>query len=264
MDIFLRSSSSPLIMSSSSSSSSSFIIRIFIICGTIFNLSHQIKTIDALQPMKSSSLFIVFGRPGSGKTTVANKAFESLSLDNNKNNQHQQCIELDLDVCISQEMKDNFGRGIYPSLKERNVFASGACDYVEKQLDEKLLKCQQQKQQQKDFNLSAIISFSFVNTDLRDIFRERFPKAEWILIDTTEEECTKRINEREGHFYKGDTPDKKKKEEEVDTTTNEEKDMSEWEFNPVTFPHIILDGNDPIDDNANNVVKEILGKIKAI
>jgi gluconate kinase len=250
MDNFFRSSSSPVIMSSS------FIIRIFIICGIIYNLSHQIKTIDALQPMESSSLFIVFGRPGSGKTTVANKAFESLSLDN-KNNKHQ-CVEFDLDVCISQEMKDNFGKGIYPSLQERNEFASGACDYVEKQLDEKLLKCQLSKQQKK-FNLSAIVSFSFVNTDLRDIFRERFPKAEWILIDTTEEECTKRINEREGHFYKGDKPVK----EEVDTT-NEEKDTSEWEFNPVTFPHIILDGNDTIEDNANNVVKEILGKIKAI
>jgi gluconate kinase len=254
MDNFLRSSSS-LIMSSS------FIIRLFIICGIICNLSHQIKTIDALQPMESSSLFIVFGRPGSGKTTVANKAFESLSLANvNSNSNKHDCVELDLDVCISQEMKDNFGKGIYPSLQERNEFASGACDYVENQLEEKLSKCEQQ-QQQKDFNLSAIISFSFVNTDLRDIFRERFPKAKWILINLTDEECTKRINEREGHFYKGGKPVKKK--EEVDTT-NEDKDNSEWNFNPVTFPHIILDGNDSIEDNANNVVKEILGKIKAM
>merc|ERR1711924_122109 len=52
--------------------------------------------------------------------------------------------------------------------------------------------------------LSVIVSFSFVNTDLRDIFRSRFPNAEWILIETGQEECNKRINERKGHFYKGD------------------------------------------------------------
>mmetsp|Transcript_68056 Transcript_68056/g.76197 ORF Transcript_68056/g.76197 Transcript_68056/m.76197 type:complete len:245 (+) Transcript_68056:69-803(+) len=238
--------------------SSSSSAKLLFVSGLIYHYLYHTTTIDALQTMEQSSMSIVFGRPGSGKTTVANKAFEFLSLhndnmddnDNNNNtyNKLHECVELDLDVFIPQVMRDNFSKGIYPSLEERSEFAVGACDHVEKKLGEKLLNFQQQK-----VDLSVIISFSFVNTDLRDIFRYRFPNAEWILIDTSEEECTKRIHEREGHFYKGGKPVKK----EIDN----KEDNSEWKFAPVTFPHIILDGNDPIEDNAKRVVKQILGRI---
>ncbi len=149
-------------------------------------------------------------------------------------------------------MRENFGKGIYPSLEERKIFALDACDYVEHQLEE---ICQ--KRNEEPDSVCAIISFSFVNTDLRDIFRERFPSAEWILIDTSEEECTKRINEREGHFYKGEITKEEPETTEEEPET-EERDMSEWKFAPVEFPHLSLDGFNSVQDNAKTVVEKIL------
>jgi hypothetical protein len=52
----------------------------------------------------------------------------------------------------------------------------------------------------------TIISFSFVNTDLRNVFRQRFPHAQWVLMDTTEMEAQRRIEQRQGHFFKGQQP----------------------------------------------------------
>ena len=215
--------------------------------------------IDALRPVEKS-LFVVFGRPGSGKTTVANKAFDVLSLEVEKSSQKLECVALDLDVCVTQLMRDNFGMGIYPTLEERKVFAEDACDYVEEHLAE---FCEKENNPN---SIAAIISFSFVNTDLRDVFNSRFPSAEWILIDTSEEECTKRINEREGHFYKGEVAADDKEGEaskEPSVKDDDDKDNSDWKFAPVTFPHVILDGLDSVEDNANQIVEKILKEIKS-
>lgn len=189
------------------------------------------------------------------QTTVANEAFGVVSSElKSRNDKDIECVALDLDVCVTQLMRDNFGKGIYPTLEERKVFALDACDYVEKQLAE---ICEQQEEGPD--SICAIISFSFVNTDLRDIFRERFPSAEWILIDTSEEECTKRINEREGHFYKGEiNMDDTASETSDEALETDEKDNSEWKFAPVDFPHVILDGFNSVEDNAKKIVEKIL------
>ena len=191
------------------------------------------------------------------QTTVANEAFSAVSRElKSIENRKIECVALDLDVCVTQLMRDNFGKGIYPTLEERKVFALDACDYVDEQLAN---ICEQSEE--KPISICAIVSFSFVNTDLRDIFRSRFPSAEWILINTTEEESTKRINEREGHFYKGEISDDDVKASEAGNKSSEkddEKDNSDWKFAPVDFPHVILDGLNSVEDNAKRVVEKIL------
>jgi hypothetical protein len=155
-------------------------------------------------------MVIVFGRPGAGKTTVAEQAFQSLQTSKGPSSlSHYSCCAIDLDVCVPQWMKDNFAQGIYPTLAERLEFAESACDHVVQQ--------QSQLHQTKDRvpTLSitevtrttiTIVSFSFVNTDLRNVFRQRFPYATWVLLDTTEMEAQRRIEQRQGHFYKGQPP----------------------------------------------------------
>lgn len=175
------------------------------------------------------SMIIVFGRPGAGKTTVAVKAAEQAS-----------CQSLDLDVCVPQWMRDNFAQGMYPTLPQRVAFAQDACDYVEKE------RCPK-----------TIVSFSFVNTDLRNVFRERFPLAVWALVDTTEEDAVLRIAQREGHFYKGDNNNNNniQKDDLNDSTEQkQEQDNSDWDFAPVTFAHVLLPGGDSIEENAQRVV----------
>lgn len=248
--------------------------RVLLVFGSIVHLLFLAATIDALRPVEKS-LFVVFGRPGSGKSTVANEAFGALSLLLKKNSsvKNTECIALDLDVCVTQPMRDNFGRGIYPTLEERKAFALDACDYVEDQLAD---VCERRKVDDDDDDASpvdtlcAIVSFSFVNTDLRDIFRSRFPNSEWVLIDTTEEECTKRINEREGHFYKGElsaeelpsTEEEANEESSATTRDDKDDDNSDWKFAPVAFPHVVLDGFDSVEDNAKKVVDKILEEVQ--
>lgn len=67
------------------------------------------------------------------------------------------CVGLDLDACIPQWMRDNFDHCVqYPSL------ALGACDqYVDTKL-----KAQSSLQTGPNIAMTAIVSFSFVNTDL--------------------------------------------------------------------------------------------------
>jgi gluconate kinase len=198
---------------------------------------------------------VVFGRPGAGKTTVAIAAVEKFkALDDA---QDVFCLGLDLDVCVPQWMKDNFANGMYPTLEQRQEFAKGCCEYVEKELDEKW--------QNGSVNVATIVSFSFVNTDLRDIYRSRFPDSSWVLIDTTEDESTRRINAREDHFYKGDTSSDETSDSDLKSVEDEEDsepdvDNSEWNFAPVTFPHVSLDGNQPIDVNAEKVLDVLLAK----
>ena len=90
-------------------------------------------------------------------------------------------------------MRDNFAKGVYPTLDERNAFAETAADHVE--------ACVADQGDDKP----CVISFSFVNEDLRCSFRNRFPLARWVLVDTSEDDAAERIARREGHFYKGPT-----------------------------------------------------------
>jgi hypothetical protein len=85
------------------------------------------------------------------------------------------------------------------------------------------------------------------------------------LIDTTEDESTRRINAREDHFYKGDTSSDETSDSDLESVEDEEDsepdvDNSEWNFAPVTFPHVSLDGNQPIDVNAKKVLDVLLAK----
>lgn len=198
-------------------------------------------------------ILVAFGRPGAGKTTIANAAIIELKSSNADN-----CLiahGLDLDVCVPQWMKDNFAKGLYPTLKQRNVFASACCDYVKKELEAIASSTRR---------TVAIISFSFVNTDLRNVFRSHFPNATWILIDTSEKEATRRINARQDHFYKGDTTRSSNCASGVTVETTDSRkadvDNSDWNFAPVTFEHRMLDGNQPIDVNAKKFVEVVAEK----
>ena len=182
-------------------------------------------------------MFVVFGRPGAGKSTIAQRSKEIISNQNMMKN----ILYLDLDVCIPKWMKDNFSQGIYPTLSQRKEFALSASHYVT-------------TQRSKHDNPIAIISFSFVNNDLREIFREHFPNAVWILIDTNENVALQRICARNDHFYKGnpsrDTVHVKKIKDDLSNM--------EWKFAPIHFDHKVLDGLKDIDHNAYQLMQIIL------
>ena len=199
-------------------------------------------------------MVVVFGRPGAGKTTISNAAFEKIQNNKTKSNP---CILLDLDVCVPSWMKDNFAKGIYPTLEQRKEFALSACDYVDEEINKMRLKCNDGSE------MLILVSFSFVNTDLRDHFRSRFPHAKWALVDVNDFIAQERIDSREGHFYKGD-PSAKKKEIKQDSLKTEGKeptktsDNSEWNFAPVDFNHTTLDGLASIEENSDHVMKILL------
>ncbi|KAL7542373.1 hypothetical protein ACHAWF_007163 [Thalassiosira exigua] len=149
---------------------------------------------------------------------------------------------IDLDVCVPQWMRDNFSKGMYPTLQQRADFTSDACDYVRGEIDSKSTKRS---------DLTVIISFSFVNDDIRVIFRDAFPHAEWILVDTPENLATERIAAREGHFYKNASDDQGRGAPGEDSDDSN----SDWEFRPVDFPHTLLDGRHAVEMNAKKVVE---------
>ena len=100
----------------------------------------------------------------------------------------------------------------------------------------------------------VIISFSFVNTDLRTAFRDTFPEAHWILVDTSDDLAKERISKREGHFYKN-TDNAKEEVEDTKAKTDKDDDNSEWNFQPVTFPHMILNGREEVEVNATQIIE---------
>jgi gluconate kinase len=192
-------------------------------------------------------IVVFFGRPGAGKTTLVIAALENWKDGSFRG--------LDLDACVPQWMKDNFQRGVYPTLAQREEFAIQCCDYVKQEL----VKTKK----------PLIISFSFVNKDLRDIFRQHFPHAIWVLINTPELEAMKRIQQRKNHFYKGDNPTsvtgvEEKKSRAKDTTdrTDETGANPEWQFAPVEFDHLALDGNESIGVNAERIRNILLDRTK--
>jgi gluconate kinase len=194
----------------------------------------------------SPSVFVLLGVPGAGKSTVASLAFEKLRSRQHTTTtaRYSNLIWLDLDDCVSQEMKDNFARGIYPTLREREEFARTACAHVNEQCELLRARC-------------AIVSFSFVNADLREKFRESFPNSTWILLNTAEDIAEERIKQRKDHFYrgKGHATEKPDSTKNVDITAKSNVDNSVWTFAPIPFAHTVLNGEDPPEANAAQIVQ---------
>lgn len=132
-------------------------------------------------------------------------------------------------------------RGVYPTLEERAQFASVACDYLDKELNRALISTS-----------CCIVSFSFVNTDLRDAFRRRFPHAQWWLYDTPESLAAERIKQRRGHFY---TLAEGNEEAAASAARG-----SEWAFAPVDFAHEVIDGTADLQQNVARCLRDMQGE----
>jgi len=55
-------------------------------------------------------IICVFGRPGAGKTTVANQALEKMAALKKEEPNEIRAIGLDLDICVPEWMKENFAK----------------------------------------------------------------------------------------------------------------------------------------------------------
>jgi len=98
---------------------------------------------------------------------------------------------------------------------------------------------------------------------MRIEFKKRFPDSEWILIDTSKNLAEERILLREDHFYKGsggiqnEEGDDSTTTKAVESSDANDEDNSQWNFQPVDYPHVILDGNDEVATNAKKIVDVI-------
>jgi thymidylate kinase len=214
-------------------------------------------THSELTVSENLKLFITFGRPGAGKTTVSSLAFEQLverraeaerpitpiSKVDETPTIDLRLISLDLDCCIPQWMKDNFSRGIYPTMQERREFAQSACDHVREQ-------CANEGAS------SALVSFSFVNADIREFFRQSFPSSTWILMDTDEETAQQRIQQRKNHFFRRKLDACVAAYAGIESSVSSPSlaDNADWQFAPVTFDHIVLNGKEDAETNASKIV----------
>jgi gluconate kinase len=147
--------------------------------------------------------------------------------------------------------QDNFSKGVYPTLEQRADFISNASQYTKGEI----LTAHQKVIPRP---LIVVVSFSFVNTKLRAAFRDAFPAAHWILVDTHKDLAKERILCREGHFYKAESLNNSEVEKNSSNETNNAMvDNSEWEFQSVDFPHVVLDGRDTVDTNSKLILKFI-------
>jgi hypothetical protein len=105
----------------------------------------------------------------------------------------------------------------------------------------------------------CIVSFSFVNNDMRCIFREKFPSSKWILLDTSDEIVSLRISQRKGHFYDGEVVDKMKN---IHMYNTYKVDNLESNFEAIDYDHFIINGEDPIEFNVNKILK--INRIKLL
>lgn len=246
---------------------------------------------DVLFIDEFSSFLSVSSRPGAGKSTICQEVVGLLTAQGSihaPTTTAPRYLYLDLDVCVPQWMRvnntstaflvetnnitthrdlsldfkqDNFAKGIYPSLKQRFDFVSDACVYVDNQIQSAFTIPNSQ--------VVVIISFSFVNTDMRVAFREKYPCCHWILVDTKQHVADERITTREGHFYKGaqntmnarlnqhTNPQNNTTSQSEDKADIDSGENSEWEFQPVAFDHTVLDGCDTINYNAIRIVELI-------
>mmetsp|Transcript_11317 Transcript_11317/g.22366 ORF Transcript_11317/g.22366 Transcript_11317/m.22366 type:complete len:239 (-) Transcript_11317:54-770(-) len=210
------------------------------------------------------ALYVLFGRPGAGKTTLATSLAASLLRH------HMNTGVYELDDQIPDWMRHNFAAGVYPTAGERAEFAAGACAF----LDRELVSLASQRGRGAAAPV-GIVSFSFVNDDLRDFFRMRFPSARWFLVDTDVETAGRRIRARSGHFYKivdgascggngsgGEGKKTKGVDKNAESLSGSDRlPSSEWNFAPVKFPHVRLDGMAPVDENVTKIVECILKEI---
>jgi thymidylate kinase len=235
-------------------------------------------------------LFVVFGIPGAGKTTIANHVVQKLlsatiasdsmndgatttatSATEIPQNGFHGVLDLDLDDCVPEWMRLNFANGIYPTLQQRNEFALSCCNYVNKSIQK--FKAVSSISNGTSSNmiidqlpLVIVVSFSFVNDDLRIHFRNQFPNSHWILIHTSEVEAQRRIQQRSNHFYKGKPPNRPSdsNDESVQQQSNTSSgDNNEWNFAPVTFPHTVINGHHPIEETSSEIVELIRTTIRS-
>jgi gluconate kinase len=213
-------------------------------------------------------LFVVFGIPGAGKTTIAKHVVQKLLATSTANVgdgdgaalaqlQHS-ILDLDLDDCVPEWMRLNFAQWSYPNLQQRNQFADSCCDYVNESIQKFIESTTNtitrgNPRQSVGQQLLVLVSFSFVNEDLRIHFRQQFQNSRWILIHTSEIEAQRRIEQRNNHFYKGKP--KHHSTESIDAVCHpNSSDNHEWNFAPVTFPHTIINGHNPIEQTSYEIV----------
>ena len=192
------------------------------------------------------TIMVLFGRPGAGKSTIAESLLAQSTSTVAFATSGRSILWLDLDICVPQWMRDNFAAGVYPTLVERASFAEDACAYVSAEI----LK----RKKSDPRPLSCVVSFSFVNDDLRDIFRARFPRALWCLVDTPPATARGRVARRPGHFYVSGDDNLAEDLSCGDPSQKRDVDNSDWVFDDVKFPHSVLDGEVPVGTNARRAL----------
>merc|ERR1711933_117052 len=115
-------------------------------------------------------MIVLFGKGGAGKNTISNAALSLIQRDEIFSS--SKVINIDLDICIPSWMKINF--------------IETACSHVQ-------LQIYKMKSQSQSSIIFVIITFSFINDDIRYIFRQKFPYAIWVLVDVSEELSQERM-----------------------------------------------------------------------